>query len=273
MQLVNLAEIEFGNNRRKISEETVCALMDSISKIGLHTPPTVCLKEDGKPFLVTGRHRVEALLRLGKQEAECTVIPNDPILNRMLEISENYHRGELTVLERSEYVAEWIKLDKVRLKPTKPASKGMLSRKKTEIDDVAQSLGIEKSQATNSMKIDTISPEAKAALKAAGEDNNQTVLVQIASVPVNSQIELVNDLIAAKKEKKAAKKEKRDTQSVRDEEVKQAAEEFSEWFLNPKWHKGTDDIPMLETWFEIMKPSEMIAILKNKRDAIKNRMR
>lgn len=86
--------------------------MESMSKIGIKTPITVCgVSETGNIFLVAGRHRLEAAKRLGWTEIEAIILwdcPEDEA--RMWEISENLARAELTALERDEHVAEWIRL-------------------------------------------------------------------------------------------------------------------------------------------------------------------
>ncbi|MEM6461665.1 MAG: ParB N-terminal domain-containing protein, partial [Pseudomonadota bacterium] len=107
--------IEVGKDRRPINQETVDRLKESIEAIGLHTPITVHVFDEGCQMrLVSGHHRLKAYQELGRDEIPAFVINDDLLKAQMWEISENLHRAELTALERSEQIARWLELSKAR---------------------------------------------------------------------------------------------------------------------------------------------------------------
>jgi ParB-like chromosome segregation protein Spo0J len=54
--------------------------------------------------------RLEAARRLGLKTVPVVIHANDEPAARLWEIAENLHRADLTVLERSEHIAEWVRL-------------------------------------------------------------------------------------------------------------------------------------------------------------------
>src|SRR4051812_22734273 len=100
--------------RAGIREDIVIALTASIVEIGLREPPTIRIERDADggeyPVLVTGMHRVEACKRLNLRSIDCVEFQGSTLDAKLWEISENLHRAELTVQERSEHIAAWIRL-------------------------------------------------------------------------------------------------------------------------------------------------------------------
>ncbi|VTZ27245.1 conserved hypothetical protein [Methylocella tundrae] len=131
--------------------------------------------------LVAGAHRLAAAKKLGWSEIPCLTLYDEPDEQaRLWEIAENLHRAELTALERSELISEWIGLtDKVgQLAPPlggiQPNDKG--------VRRAVRELGIERTEARRSDKIAGLSPEAKAAAREVGLDDNQSALLTAAHV-------------------------------------------------------------------------------------------
>src|ERR1700730_17247675 len=97
---------------------------------------------------------------------------------RMWEISKNLQMAELTQLERSDQIAEWVKLcDEEREKvssqlETKPEGGSPEEGKRT----AARELGLDNDEANRSAKLATITPEAKEAAIDVGIDNNESKL-------------------------------------------------------------------------------------------------
>ncbi len=81
--------------------------------------------------------------------------------------------------ERADYIAEWMKITGEAIgascaNSSKPGPKGAIRA-------AVRDLGIERTDAQRAEKIASIKPEAKAAAKAAGLDDNQSVLLKVAS--------------------------------------------------------------------------------------------
>ena len=105
---------------------------------------------------------------------------------RLWHIAENLHRNELTVLERSEYTAEWIKEVGIEEQVVPQSGPG---RPEGAVAKAARTLPLQgKSQeacektARRALRIDKISQAAKDALRQAGLDDNQSALLKVARV-------------------------------------------------------------------------------------------
>ena len=165
-------------------------------------PPAICLRDDvmmdygetenGVPVLVYGRHRVEALRRLGLRGTEFVFIQPGDVDAELAEISENLHRAELTVLQRDEQIARWIELTNPFRWPNPRDPERSVSR---QVDAksvgrpeggtraASRELGISEPDARRALKVASLSPEAKTAAVEAGLDNNRTALLDAAKEP------------------------------------------------------------------------------------------
>ncbi len=95
------------NRMRALNETTVEALMESIMKIGLQNPITVQWRGEGNGYaLIAGRHRLEAVDRLGYGEIDAVVYgPDETVEAEIIEIDENLCRAELGPAERAAHIA------------------------------------------------------------------------------------------------------------------------------------------------------------------------
>lgn len=100
---------------------------------------------------------------------------------RLIEISENLHRAELTALERSELTAEWIRLTTAQSSQPETIegrrSDGRGHRPQGGVNAAARELGISKADAHRAVKVAALSPEAKEAARDAGLADNQAALL------------------------------------------------------------------------------------------------
>lgn len=226
--------IESLPGRRPVNEETVVRLMESIRRIGLRTPLSVRLVDgfdagdgeivDGQPVLVTGAHRLEAVRRLGWERVECFVLSDETEAQaRMWEIAENLHRAELTELERSEHVAEWIAIaeqaaaeaEAARQKDGRVAGKKSCQsdtkrgRPKSGVNQASRELIIpgktdeaRRLNAHRAVKVASLTPEAKEAAREVGLDDNRSALLAAAKAEPQQQAEVIRK-IADEKAKRA----------------------------------------------------------------------
>ncbi len=209
VEIINSEFIKIGPRHRELREEQVSSLMQSISKIGLKTPITVRQPTgDEDVYLVAGGHRLEACKRLGMDAIEAFVVENDDEdAARMWEIAENLHRAELTALERSEHVSEWIRLaEKIAVNPqfsqnakneTK-RSDGRGHRQESGINLAARSLNIDKDTAYRSVKVASLTDEAKEAAREEGLDDNRSALLEAASVDADKQADRLRQIAREK---------------------------------------------------------------------------
>lgn len=93
---------------------------------------------------------------------------------RLWEIAENLHRAELTVQERAEHIAEWVRLTEGKAAGATCAGSLPDGRKAGPqhqargINAATRELGIERTEAQRAVKIASMAPEAKQAAQDAG---------------------------------------------------------------------------------------------------------
>lgn len=189
-----VADIRVLGRHRPLVKEKVRELANSIKAIGLNTPPTVRLSKKG-PILVTGQHRLKAVTLLGRSHIDCLVMRGDKIDRQLWRIAENLHRGDLTKLQRAEYVKKWDELIKKRAKGGQVAQLGGRQPHDKGLNKTAKQLGISREAVRRSKKIAGISPKAKKAAKKVGLDDNQAALLKAAkkSTP-KGQIKTLHEL-------------------------------------------------------------------------------
>lgn len=227
-------EIVIGDRLRSVNQETVERLKDSIARIGLKMPISVrYLSADEGWLLVAGLHRLQACIELGLAEVPVREETGTELDARMWEIAENLHRAELTVLERSEHVAEWVRLAEER-KGAQVAPPGGKQPHDKGIKAATRELGIERTEAQRATKIDAITPEAKAEAKILHLDNNQSALLRAGRQPTKEE------QLRALREEAARKADRRDDVSAserRIEAVVKATKSLSpeELFVYLEW--------------------------------------
>ena len=135
---------------------------EAANELGLGTVARAKLASVEPEKQVAGLHRLEAAKSLGLVEINCVIVEMDETDRRLWEIAENLHRSELTVLERSEHVAEWKRLtekkESIVLAQLAPKIPG---RPEGGMSAAARELGLERTQLHRSVKIDSITDEAK----------------------------------------------------------------------------------------------------------------
>lgn len=135
MELLKISPdaIRVPGGRRRVDDDRVLALMDSIRKIGLQTPITIWFETPDSDIanLVTGAHRVEACRRLD-MDVDAFVTSADTIDRDLWEIDENLCRSELTEAEEAQCLARrkelWIEREAAKPEKVFPVSGGRGNR-------------------------------------------------------------------------------------------------------------------------------------------------
>lgn len=193
---IMLDEIVVSDRHRPVDTDAVTKLAKSIKSIGLQYPITVRSK-GGEFELVAGRHRVEAHRALGLDRIAANVVRWGDLDARMWEISENLHRAELTVSQRAEQVAEFVRLAKEKREREKPEQVAPVSGGRGNEGGerlAARELGITREEVRRAEKIDSITPEAKEAAREAGIDDNQSALLSVAREPPERQLARIDEI-------------------------------------------------------------------------------
>lgn len=240
VERIPVSGVRVGSGRRHVDAARVAELTASIQSMGLRTPITVrivpeMVDDDGVvcedvPILVAGAHRLEAARSLGWDYIDAFVMEGDETDARLWEIAENLHRSELTVQERSEQIAEWVRLVSSKLAETtregRPGAQAAAARE----------LGASASDVKRAVKIASITEEAKEAARVAGLDDNQSALLKVAAAEPEAQADLVHWLA----DQKAERRGKRETNAAFDKMTKEDASErlaemLSEFIPGEQW--------------------------------------
>lgn len=142
-------------------------------------------REHGKRYvLVAGAHRLEALKYIGAEKADCILVKGNETQARLAALAENLWRQNLTVLQRSELLAEYWRT--IRLKVSGQVVR-KLGRPTSGVAAVARALpALGRSEEarrkilSRALRIAALSPEAKLKAKEAGFENNERALLRIA---------------------------------------------------------------------------------------------
>ena len=208
---VPISEIVVGARLRALDDEKVREIAKSMARTALRHPITVRWV-DNQIMLVTGRHRLEGAKVLGWQDTESEFIAGDDIDVQLWEIAENLFRAELTVLERAEHVAKYVELIALKVGQAdhpvaggnQPSDKG-ISKAARELPIAAKSEEARRKEIERALKVNAITPEAKAAAKTTGLDDNRSALLKIAKEPTAElQVKKANELGAGKASKRLA---------------------------------------------------------------------
>lgn len=214
--IVALSKIKFSNTRRKASVQQVKELAASIKLIGLKTPITVRKVRKGRYDLVAGHHRLEAAKLLGWKRMSCSVLEGDVKDAVRWEISENFHRTELSVLERSEALIRMVDdlgFDQLDQKPKKVRADRLDTKAANNITLPGKSFHAKRHAVARARKIAGLSEEVKKKVKSVGLDNNQKALLKIAVAPVKEQEELIKSLASRSKKTRSDKSERQASDS------------------------------------------------------------
>jgi ParB family chromosome partitioning protein len=234
---------------RSLDEDKVAELMESMStELGLINAIVVETKEDLWPnglatnekgeylnqrlVLVAGAHRLEAAKRLGWTAIKAKSVDYyDDFAGRLIEIAENLHRADLTVLDRSKHLMNWLELVEARRKaaaedqawndaqdaeqgdqkddaPPEEVSAQLApkcGRPESGINAAAREFGYERTDVQRAVKVASITPEAEVAAREAGLDDNQSALLKVAAEEPEAQVAKVEEIAGAKKKPRKAK--------------------------------------------------------------------
>ena len=103
-----IAAIFVGERLRAVDADWVKGLALSIEALGLQSAIVVGPPDDkGQHRLIAGAHRLAACQLLGWIEIPATIARVNQIERRLIEISENLHRRDLSVIDRAASLAEW----------------------------------------------------------------------------------------------------------------------------------------------------------------------
>jgi len=201
--------------------------------------------DDSTTVLVCGLHRIAAANSLGWTHIRAEFMAGDEKDARRWELAENLHHAHYqTALERDKQVAEFVQLtetlvisgQKVR-KPGRP--KGGIAEAARRLPMKGKTEHARRKSVERSIKAASVSPEAEAAAKAAGLDERQSAMLEIAKAKTpDAQIAKVHAIVARKAGSRAKSKAKKGTAKAPPKKLLSAKDKKSLVRLHAAWNKA-----------------------------------
>lgn len=199
MNLIDIRKIKIKSNRkRRINEDKVKELRESIKQIGLINPVTL----DRNNYLIAGHHRYQALLSLGRKDVPYTVLESDDaLLIELAEIDENFVRYELTEIELGEHLKARKEIYEKLYPQTKHGMRNGQTSKETDsvsletksfVEDTSDKLNKSQTVIRDSIKIaKDIAPEVKEMIYDTPLADQKTNLLELSRLEPEKQKQVV----------------------------------------------------------------------------------
>jgi hypothetical protein len=239
--------VVIGENSRSLNPEMVAQLAKSMAAIGQRMPITVRSvsdADDGTTVLVCGLHRIAAANSLGWTHIRAEFMAGD----RMHAVG-NWPRIFITLIirQRSNATSKSPNLcsspktlvisgQKVR-QPGRP--KGGIAEAARRLPMKGKTEHARRKSVERSIKAASVSPEAEAAAKAAGLDERQSAMLEIAKAKTpEAQIAKVHAIVARKAGSRAKGKAKKGTAKAAPKKLLSAKDKKSLVRLHAAWNKA-----------------------------------
>jgi hypothetical protein len=232
---VSIINIDRSNRLRSLKEEAVADLVRSMAVVGQMNPiwVTPIMGDNGVASgyrLVAGLHRVTAAERLGWTHVDARIVDRTEIEARKAEIAENLHRAELSVQERADHVAEWIKLTKAeKVSQVVTPAGGNQPNDQGIREAVRAGVVVNAMSGSRAVKIASITPAAREAADDAGLTSQKDRLF-IANHADAEQVDAVAALVARKAAAKVKEVEEDDEEGWGSEGYRRAGRLIDEFF-------------------------------------------
>jgi ParB-like chromosome segregation protein Spo0J len=185
---IKTKDLIVGKRFRQPRDEDVAQLAESLKKLGQPRAITAGLSRlNGKHPVIAGATLVKAAEMLGWTTVRADIVKCTGAQARQWEIAENLYRAHLTALEEAKHMAEWVRLiansESVSRqnvdKPGRP--EGAITKAARMLPIKGKTEKARRKTIERRLKIASMSPEAEAAAKKAGLDNNRDALREIAN--------------------------------------------------------------------------------------------
>lgn len=213
-----IADIVIGERLRQVDENWVAALAPMIEASTLQHPISIVKFPDGSYRLGAGAHRLAAVKQLGWTDVPAHIYEpetqNPELELRLLEVTENVGRRELSALDRAGHIAEL----EATLKQLHPhMGHGGDRRSKDATDqvamfairkEIAEKIGIGERTVRSAVALwNNLSPDTRAFITEQKLDiaNNQAQLRQLSQVMPDKQTRVLLHLAGEEGHKKVAK--------------------------------------------------------------------
>ncbi len=240
---VDIDSIRINDRKRKLNDDKVAELAESILLLGLLEP--ILVTQNGDEYtLLAGLHRLEAAKSLGWQTIEAVEFEGDPIAIELAEIDENLMRNDLTILEQGEHLArrqELMGFKRGGDRRSDEFSNHHYEGLKSTLE-IANEVGLSKPTAERRMQVArNIIPEVKDAIRNTDIADSTTQLLELARLAPEKQVEVARVItggaISVADAKRQIKKEEviANLENVEAREAKEIQGVYDVIVIDPPW--------------------------------------
>ena len=194
MELVDIpvADIKVLNRLRKTDAHKIQELAESIKDIGLLHPIAVAEK-DNEYVLLSGEHRLSSYKLLDKPTIPCVVRENNPLINQLVEVSENLCSNRLNAIEESNAI---VMREKILIQLGRKAIVGsnQYTEDKVTNKELANQLGISRRVYQYKKQVANLHPKVQEMLGETKFANNMMDMVRLSKQSKEVQMEVAKIL-------------------------------------------------------------------------------
>ena len=194
MELVDIpvGDIQVINRLRKTDASKIQELATSISDIDLLHPIAVAEK-DNNYVLLSGEHRLSAFKLLERPTIPCVVRENNPLINQLVEVSENLCSNRLNAIEESNAI---VMREKILIQLGRKAVVGsnQYTEDKVTNKELANQLGISRRVYQYKKQVANLHPKVQEMLGETKFANNMMDMVRLSKQSKEVQMEVAKIL-------------------------------------------------------------------------------
>ena len=255
---INIEDLIIEDRFRNPTDEDVEILVESLEQHGQPRAITVRKHPDDPEQyrVIAGATLVKAAEKLGWPSVRADVVKCTDIEARRWEIDENLNRHRLTAMEEGDHIAERMRTfaneeaesEQQDGKPKQGRPQGAISNAARKLRLKGKTLKARRKEIERGLKIASIAPEAKAAAKEAGLNDNRSALLEISDKDTTEeQLAMVQEIAQGKTSSKA----KRPNPSGRNGKTKKTKRSASKASLSRKDKKVL--AKLIKAWNEAAK--------------------
>ncbi len=188
-QEIPVANIKILNRLRKVNDDKVDELSESIKQIGL-LHPLVVAKKENYFLLLSGNHRFKSYQKLGYETIPAIIKEDDDTINQLVEISENLISNRLNAIEESQHI---VLREKLLIKLGKKAVIGTNqhnSDQKLTNAELAKQLGVTRRVYSYKKQVANIIPEVQKLIGDTKFADKMMDMVHLSKQPEKVQLEV-----------------------------------------------------------------------------------
>ena len=195
VQEIPVADIKVLNRLRKINENKVQELTDSINQVGL-LHPVVVAKKDNYFLLLSGNHRYSSYVAQDLPSIPAIVKEDDATINQLIEVSENLISNRLNAIQEANHI---LLREELLIKLGKKAVVGTNQHNaedKLTNEELSKQLGISRRIYQYKKQVANIIPAAQKLIEDTKFAEKMMDMVHLSKQSESIQLEVANILVS-----------------------------------------------------------------------------